>query len=112
LIAFDLDHIPAQQIILVFDFPGPDMSALFQLFSRSAPGMTWKPLFRPGCILDGRRPCRFPRLKFSVECHIMTCVSVTPQQNGHPLIAGIAGPIAGGGESYYMQEDVKNNEKT
>jgi hypothetical protein len=36
---------------------------------------------------------------------------MTPQQNGHPLIAGIAGPIAGGSESYYMQEDVKKNEK-
>ena len=35
-----------------------------------------------------------------------------PQQNGHPLMAGIAGPIAGGGESSYMQEDVMKNEKT
>jgi hypothetical protein len=37
---------------------------------------------------------------------------VTPQQNGHPLIAGIEGPIAWGGESSYLQEDVKKNEKT
>jgi hypothetical protein len=37
---------------------------------------------------------------------------VTPQQNSHPLIAGIAGPTAGGSESYYMQEGVKKNEKT
>jgi len=82
LIAFDLDHIPAQQIILVFDFSGPDMT------------MIWKLLFRPRRIWEWSMTVPLPA--FNIFCRMSyrdLCFRDTATEQP-PLIAGIAGPIA------------------